>query len=63
MGQKTRGSASHCTRWDVNTGQISTFVRAMRAALRDDIKVVYPVLMRDLTYRPRRQAKLVISFT
>jgi len=33
------------------------------AAVRDDIKVVYPVLMRTVTYKPRGSEKLVISFS
>jgi hypothetical protein len=33
------------------------------AAVRDDIKVVYPVLMRTVTYQPRGSEKLVISFS
>jgi hypothetical protein len=33
------------------------------AAVRDEIKVVYPVLMRTVTYQPRGSGKLVISFS
>jgi hypothetical protein len=33
------------------------------AAVRDEIKVVYPVLMRTVSYQPRGGEKLVISFS
>jgi hypothetical protein len=33
------------------------------AAVRDEIKVVYPVLMRTVSYQPRGGEKLVVSFS